>query len=348
MAAFYADRAARNTRPVRKPAKVASPGDSCLSSRRAKQGGTMADIAIGEAITAGFGVIRRKPLVVLLWGLAQLALTAVFIAMLAPFYITLFKEVARAGASGTPPNAATIQAASLQVQGLSYLLNLIGAAFGAVIYCAVFRSVLHPERSRYAYLRVSAAEGYTFMLMVAGYIAFFIALLVAIIPIAIVVGILAAVKAPVVAVFVGIFGAVAAVVALIYVLLRFSLVVPMMVDDGKFHLMESWAVTRGKVGSLFVVGLGSIVLLVVGEIVVLFVMGALGAIGLAAIAGDLNNLGPFFKQPTGVIFARLAPLLVVFAVIWAPIAGCALALWGAPWAKAYRDLVQPDVSGTFT
>jgi hypothetical protein len=307
----------------------------------------MAEIAVGEAITAGFGLIRRKPTTVLIWGLAQLALTVGFVVLLWPLYAALFTEAARAGANGQAPNPLAFQAASMRMQGVSYLLNLIGAAFGAVMYCAIFRSVLHPDRSSYAYFRIGAAEGYAFMLMVGAYFLLIIGMVVAIIPVGIIVGILVAVKAVAAAVVVGIVGAIALFVALFYGLLRFSMVVPMMVDDGKFHLMDAWALTKGKVLSLFIVGLGSTALLFVGEIIVVIVLGALVAIGFSVIGGDLTNLGPFLKQPPAVIFTKLAPLLAVLAVIWAPISGCALALWGAPWARAYRDLVQPDVSRTF-
>jgi hypothetical protein len=47
---------------------------------------------------------------------------------------------------------------------------------------------------------------------------------------------------------------------------------------------------------------------------------------------------------------RVQPLniwWVLLAVVWTPLVGCAFAIMGAPWAKAYRDLVQADVSRTF-
>ncbi len=308
----------------------------------------MADIAIGEAITAGFGVIRRQPLAVLLWGLVQLAVTGLIIAALAPFYMALFTELARAGSGGQPPDMQAFQPMALQMQGASYLLDLVGAATGAVVYCAVFRSVLHPEQNRYGYLRVGAPELFTLVLMIAGYIAFVIALLVAMIPIIIVVGILVATHAVAAAIIFGVVIGVAAVVAAIYVALRFSLVVPMMVDDGKFHLMESWALTRGKVWSLFMVGLITVLILLLAEIVVLAIFGVAGFAGLAAIAGGMDHLGQFFKQPSAAILSGMAPLLAAYAVLWVPLAGCAYAIMAAPFARAYRDLVQPDVSGTFS
>jgi hypothetical protein len=141
---------------------------------------------------------------------------------------------------------------------------------------------------------------------------------------------------------------VAMIVALFYLLLRFSLVGPMMVDDGKFHLGESWTLTRGKVGSLFVIGLLLILILLLAEIVVLAVLIAVGSVGLGAAAGGLSHLDVFFQQPPQAMLSKLAPLLVVFAVLWVPLVGCAAAIMGAPWARAYRDLTHGDVAATFT
>ncbi|HZZ35969.1 MAG TPA: hypothetical protein VFE03_09605 [Caulobacteraceae bacterium] len=308
----------------------------------------MAEIAVGEAITAGFSVIRRQPAAVLFWGAAQLAFTALIVSVLAPLYIAMFSEAARAAASGEAPDPLAFQGAAMQMQGLSMLLNLLGAAVGAVVYCAVFRSVLHPEQSRWGYLRVGSAELYTLVLMVAAYICVFIAALMLAIPIGIIIAILAVAKAAAAAVIFAIIAIGAVIVAAIYVGLRFSLAVPMMVEDGQFHLMESWALTKGKTSQLFVIGLATVALLIAAEIGVLIVMGLLGFAGLAAIVGGMANWPDFFKQPPRLIFGKLAPLLAVFAVLWVPFAGCAYAIWGAPWAKAYRDLVQPDVTGTFS
>jgi hypothetical protein len=49
-----------------------------------------------------------------------------------------------------------------------------------------------------------------------------------------------------------------------------------------------------------------------------------------------------------VLLGRLAPLLVVLAVVGVPLYGCVLAITGAPWARAYRDLEpRGDVAETF-
>jgi hypothetical protein len=132
-----------------------------------------------------------------------------------------------------------------------------------------------------------------------------------------------------------------------YLALRFSLVGPMMVEDGKFHLGESWALTRGNVGALFLIALVLFVIILIGEIVLGILLFALGLGALAAIAGGLQNLPTLFQQPTLAMLERISPLIVIVAVLWVPLIGCVSAVMGAPWARAYRDLRPPDVSATF-
>jgi len=303
----------------------------------------MAQIAVGEAITAGFGLIRRRPMAVLAWGLVQIGLAVAIFGLMAPFYIAIFGQLA----SGDEPDPMALQAASMQMQGFSMLLNLVSAGVSALLYCAVFRAILHPEQSRWGYLRLGAAEGYTLVLMIAAYFIFAIGLLVLAIPIGIVIGILAATRAVAAAVIVGVIAAVVVLVGAVYLALRFSMAAPMIVDDGKFHLMESWTLTKGHAGQLFLVTLGSVGLLLLLEILILLILFGVGTLGLSVAAGGLGNIEAFFKQSPGAILAGLAPFLAVLAILWIPIAGAVIAIWGAPWGKAYRDLVQPDVSTTF-
>jgi hypothetical protein len=149
------------------------------------------------------------------------------------------------------------------------------------------------------------------------------------------------------AVIVGIAAAIAAIGALIYLGLRFSMVGPMIVEDGKFHLGESWTLTKGHVGSLFMIGLLLVVVALVAEVVLVIVLVAVGAGALTAIAGGMSNIPVLFQEPPQVLFARLGPILVVAAVIWVPFIGGMAAIMAAPWARAYRDLQPPDLAATF-
>jgi hypothetical protein len=309
----------------------------------------MAEVSIGGAVGEGFSLIRKRPGVVLVWGLIYMMATAAVLALLAPGYIAMFAAFSQAAAHGAPP---TLTGPAMQnmmrVQSLTYLYDIFSLLLAAVINCAVFRAVLHPRQGRWAYLRIGAPELFLFILIIGALFCFFIGMVVAMIPIGIVAAILAGAHAGAVGAIVGLAGFIAAFVVGIYLSLRVSLVGPMMVDDGKFHLTEAWALTRGKVASLFAMALVVFLILAAAELVIGLILAAIGMGVLSSMAGGLSGLPALFKQPPQQLFGKLAPLLALLAVVWVPLTGCAMAIMGAPWARAYRDLRPPrDIAETF-
>ncbi len=310
----------------------------------------MAEISIGDAVGSGFELIRSRPTLVLLWGLVELAMLALTVALFMPMFGTVFAEIAKAktgvGASVAPADMAKM----MQFQALNYLLNFARAFVATILYCAIFRSVIHPEQRGFGSLRVGATELMLFMLMIGGFIAFFIGLVVVMLPAALIIGVLAAVHAGAVAVVIGILLGAVGLWAMVYVALRLSMVGPMMVDDGKVHLVDAWALTKGKAGQLFLIGLCLVVILIVAEIIVALVMGIIGFGAVAAIAGGMQGIPGLFKQPPGTILSSLSPLIALACLLFIPLYGAALAIGGAPWARAYLDLRQmpeTDVAKVF-
>ncbi len=301
----------------------------------------MADISIGSAVGAGFQLIARKPLTVMVWGLVRILFVVAVIALFAPVLMGIFAEAMQnAQAGGQPSQAEITQLMSrvMVMQGASLLLNIGGLFVTAILYCAISRAVVHPERGAVAYLRLGGPEFFVAILSFAAGIAAFFVILLCMIPFLIVVGILASqhMYAPMAAV-IGL-GVLVLFVGLIYVLLRLAFVVPMMVDDGQFHLFDAWRLTKHHVGSLFVVGLCLVGIAIAAELVVGAFLVALGVAALGAAAGGLGNLQAFFALGPAVIISRLAPWLIVYAVLAIPLQGCAMAIFGAPWARAYRDV----------
>jgi len=308
----------------------------------------MAEVSIGDAVGAGFHLIRRKPLTVMAWGFAGLLIAAVTFGVFGSFYVRVLSELALSGGTVNPMTSPGVLDQFRQVQGASFLVSLLGGFVNCVIYCAVFRAVIHPEQSRFAYLRIGAAELFTLVLVIAGYIAFTIALIVPILIIAILVGASVAAHAAAVGAIIGILGGVALAVGLVYVLLRLSLVVPMMVSDDKFHFADAWALTKRHAGALLLIGVALMVILLIAEMVIGLVLLAVGFGYLSSVAGGLSHLRDFFSDPPASILASVSPLLLFFALIWIPLTGCSFAIIGAPWARAYRDLSGPDLAATFS
>ena len=306
----------------------------------------MAEISVGEAVGEGFSLIRRQPLAVMAWGLLQIGLMALAFTLMAPVYASVFGQAMRQG-QGAAIAPADLQR-MMQAQSVIYLFDIASLAVGAVTACAVFRAVLHPDQSRFAYLRLGPAELYLGLLILVGAFALGIGVFVAMIPIMIVVFSLVALHAGAVAAIFGVVAGIAAIVVLFYLVLRISLVGPMMVDEGRFRLTEAWALTRGKVAGLLAIALLLLLIIMAVELVLGVLLVALGFGAVAVLAGGLQNLPVLLRQPPQAILGRLAPLLVVMGLIWIPLAGCFSAIMSAPWARAYRDLrPRRDIAETF-
>jgi hypothetical protein len=307
----------------------------------------MAEISVGDSIGEGFSLIKRRFGVVATWGFVQVAFLVVVFAVLAPFFMTNFMEVyrqAKLGGAGTPPDLQGM----MQTQALTYLFDIVNLLLASVINCAVFRSVIQPEQSRFAYLRVGAPELLMAILTLGAGVVFGIGLAVAIIPLGIIIGISVAVHAGAVAAIIGVVGGIGIFVGAVYVALRFVLLGPMLVDTGRVAITEAWALTKGKVFSLFAIALVLVMIVIAGEFILVLVLGLLGFGYLSAIAGGLSNLPVLFQQGPQVIFGKLAPILIILAIVWVPLTGCVVSIMAAPWARAYRDLRPPrNVADTF-
>jgi hypothetical protein len=205
----------------------------------------------------------------------------------------------------------------------------------------VARAIVHPQRGAFAYMRLSAVEFFVAVIsFAAGFVAAFV-LVICSIPFVIAVVIMAMNKMVAGAVIVGVLAVLILLVVMLYVLLRFAFVVPMMVDDGKFHLFDAWSLTKGHAGALFTIGLCLMLIGLVGEVIVGAIVLAIAAAGLSVSAGGFDNLQAFFNLPPMTIVGRLGPWLAVLALLAIPLEGCVMAIFMAPWARAYRDVVPP-------
>src|SRR5579864_4986986 len=111
-------------------------------------------IAIADAVIAGFGLIRKRPGSVLVWGAARTLYSFCAFALVAPLFLVRIGEILTRVREGIPPDPATMTG----LHGANFFLSIVGAFVGAVLSCAVFRAVLKPDEGRFAYLRVGSAE----------------------------------------------------------------------------------------------------------------------------------------------------------------------------------------------
>jgi hypothetical protein len=303
----------------------------------------MSEISVGSAVGAGFQLIGRRPVSVLVWGLIRVGFVAAILAIYAPVLIGMFAEIGSKAQSGAEPSQADISqmmSHMFLLQGVGYLAQIVGLLVSSVILCAVVRSIVHPERNAFASLRLGAPEFFVVILSFAGGFVIAFAIIIFVIPFAIV-GVVLGTQHQWIALAVMIALAVLILfLGLIYIAARFAFVVPMMVDDGHFHLFDAWSLTKGKVGSIVVIGLCLMLIGMLLGVVIEGIFIALGAAALGMAAGGLGNLQAFFTHtPPQQIIMTLAPSLILLALLTIPIQGCATAIFYAPWARAYRDVV---------
>jgi hypothetical protein len=310
----------------------------------------MAAISIGEAIGEGFGLIARRPLLVLAWGAANTAWSVLIAALMRPSMsglLNLQKSMLASG-TGTAPSSAELMARMgplFQFEGMIMLIALVSSFISVILNCAVFRAVLRPEARAFAYLRLGSAELMLFLFFIAAYFVLALGFFITLIPVFVLVAIAAAAHAPAIGVLVGFLAGLAILVLFVWVILRLSLVGPMTVQDGKFHFLDAWRLTRGHAGALFAIGLCLLVIAVVVGVVSFAVTLAFGG---AAALGAFQDALRGVPRSGASLMPALSVGLVVRYLIAVPLSGALLAIIGAPWARAFRDLAQPDLAATFS
>lgn len=305
----------------------------------------MARFSIGTAISDAFGVMRRRPLSVFVWGLILVAPSAATFGLVWPMMGEVFAAMALETGDGDVRDAAFGQ--MMQFQALSGLLNIVQMLLMVVVYTAIMRAVLRPQEDSYFSLRLGMDE-----------------LRVAVVGLALIVGLYAAMIVMMLiggAIGFAVWGAgspmnwlvimgliVAFVVAIFVAMARVSLIMPASVLYRTFAFAEGWRLGRGQTGPLFGMMLLLFLLLVVIELVVFGIglaiavaVGISGGVDWAALQSDRTGANPF--EGLDVTLAANWPWFAVGAVVVAMVYGLLMTLHIAPYASACRQLAE---SGT--
>ncbi len=256
--------------------------------------------------------------------------------VLVPFAGPLVAFVTTVAKSGGHPATADLLPDVGGLLGLFVLLGIGSLVVGAVISCAVFRAILQPENSSFAYLRLGSEELWVLLVsFVRGLLTALLQVVLAI-PVGIVVGLLT-ISAPGVAASVRAIGQIIIYILVIWVTLRLSLAGPMTFTERQFRLFESWTLTRGYGWSLFAVAL---IVGVIGAVVYLIAL-VVGLVGGVAIWNGIphpTDMQTFLSQPASYWMRGLAPLLTLIGgLIWL-VAAVLTPIVIAPWARIYRSL----------
>ena len=304
----------------------------------------MATISVGGAIGGGFSLIRREPVAVVIWAAILVGFSVLRLLVYLPLYGALANQFGR---TGSTPDIQAMLPQMQQAQAFGLLLSIVGIGLNTMLACAVFRAILRPEDRGFVYLKFGSTELLLFVFTIGAFIALFIGLLVLLIPVGIIAGIAAAASGPANVAATGVFvliGLLMSFGVMLYFALRLSLLGPLMVDENQFRIGEAWALTKGKVGSLFLIGLVLFLMLVVAELVTFGV----GAGLLFASIGGIANLRGSFQQSGPEILAHFAPVIGVVGLLFVLLIAIFLPVAIAPWALAYRDLKKVDLAAAFS
>jgi len=307
----------------------------------------MASFSVGEAATAGFGVIVRKPLAVLAWGLLLMVATAapmyLLLIFLRPDFALLMQMGVQDGASNDPnllPRLIRMQSGMMLFQLLFWLWS---TGVKAVICSAVFRAVLEPKDSRFAYLRLGPQEGWLTLLFlveyVLAYIAVFIVALLGMVLVAII-GVGAGGNSVSAMFGTAIVVGLAALALFLWLALKLSMAAPMTFVDRQFRLFESWTFTKGHGWRLLGMTLLPLVFLI--GIEVLFCGLVIG--GLFALGGQMSWLfepgaiHDLLRETPNAIVQKLGPAIAIAGTLLVAFSAVVSAVFCAPWAAAYKAL----------
>ncbi len=298
----------------------------------------MARFSIGTAIGEAFGLMRRRPLSVFVWGLLLVAPSVASVALILPMMGEVFASIAADGANQEQIHDA-MMGDMMQVQGVSSLLNLLQLVLTVIVYTAVMRAVVRPRETSFFSLRLGMDELRVAVVGVAIVVAFYLLMLILVL---LGVGIGFAIWGlgeP----FNWLIIAVLCIGLMLAIWLgaaRVSLIAPASVLHKTFAFEEGWKLGRGRTGALF----GMMLLIVLIIIVVEVIVFGIGAAVMAVTAGGMDwsrihaaiEDDPFAGLQA--LFVANWPWIAVAGVIISALYGFLLTLGIAPFASACRQL----------
>lgn len=304
----------------------------------------MARIDIGKTAFAGFGLVARRPVAVAGWALFILVVGILPVAAVIAAMGPAFADLVALGKAGGEPTSDQMMPLITTWYTANPILWVLSLLMRVMLAGAVFRAVLEPKNSGWAYLRLGMGE------VMLGLVVICMGILLgigAMLWVGVSAGVGIALWQASHAATIGfcIVSGLALVVVMIWLSLRFSLAAPMSFAERNFRLFESWTLTRGNAVNLLLVAIVMVLIIMVLEVVVgalafaiLFAAG--GAAGLHNL--DQQTIEAFFRQPPRALLLQLGPWLLGAGVLASLIGAAATAIVTAPWAEAYRQLRGAD------
>ena len=292
-----------------------------------------------DAAFEGFRLVRRNPVALAAWTLVYLVYTlaTLFAAggMMRSMAVWVEQmEALEAGPAPTSPEA-LVPIMESYVAAMSHMAWAIplSLVISAVLMAAIARAVLTPGTGGFGYLRLGMDEVRVFVVTLVIAILFSLASMIAFV-VAIVVGGIAISVMEGWGVLVMVLMVLAALAFVIWLGVRWSLAVPITMDQKRFAIFDSFAVTKGRFWPLF--GMA-----VIAWIMVIIVSLLAGIVSMPiSMMGGMSMFGNLSGDPTEMFrnFNPTNPWIIASAVVNAFVYALTVAVVYAPFSAAYRDI----------
>jgi hypothetical protein len=286
-----------------------------------------------QAAIEGFRLVGRRPLSFVVWslfiGLTMGAIFALFFSLFADLWPYI------AGRSQSYEDLMAFAGRFL----LFWLAAMIGLLLiFAVLTAAVYRALLAPAQSVFAYMRLGGAElrlaALQLLLLAIGW-ALELVGMGGIVAVAVTPFLLLWAK-----ILIGLALGLGAVVLAIYLYVRLCLAGPLVVAHGRLDLSSAWALTRGRFWPLLATGLLAVLLgYAVSLLAQMFMQPVMMAFMGPYISAGPQSFGRAVVDPW--VFVRDNQVMfAVLGVLAMPVFALQIVVQTAPFAAAYRDLSE--------
>lgn len=266
---------------------------------------------VGSIIGGAFGLIRERPGAVAVWGVVYI------VGMLVIYAFAGLIMGAGLMMPGQPVDPTTMMAPGGGVFLGIFLLYLMQFLLSIVLINAVYRALLRPSESSFAFLRLGSDEfrmvGLA-IIFVIGLIIFYLLMMLVMVVLGFIGGAIAGNNSA----FAGLFGILLMlgfVAALLWVMVRLSLIFPMTFYRRRIAIDEGWALGKGRFWTLF--GSYLVVWLIVILLALVFFSSTFLAMASAMRTGDpaaIEQVGAMSGGSIATMLFAMVGLVVVSLV----------------------------------